>query len=363
MIFNLLLCVSILLIYFVTHLGGRDKKVKDKMFLLITFILLFILVASREFTIGNDTPSYLDIYNRCNIYKWGVFSKTGYYEPGYLALNVILNYLHVSPRLFLTILALIFNYAIYKFIKDNSSNYLMSVLLYINLLYFYQSMNILRQFFALSIILLFGYKLIKEKKLKKYIITVLFAALFHSTALFAIFLYPLCHLRHSRKMIALIIIGAIVGTLLLNQVYPIIASLLNREEFYINMMGEAKLGNIIKTLIFLSMYLFSLIIIKRNERQNYNSYLNILLFTTAIFFTSINMAVLSRAGQYFSIISLISLPNMIESNIKESKVLVRSSIVTLFMIYSSIIIVNKPEWNSAYNYKSCLLPESTYICE
>lgn len=363
MIFNLMLSLSIVLIYLLTRIGKRSKKTKDRIFLVIVFVLLFVIVASREMTMGNDTTSYLKMFENSNNSGWDILGVNNHIERGYLAFNVLLGYLHVTPRIFICIMALIFCGTTYKFIKENSHNYLMSVLMFINLLLFYDSMSAMRQFMALSIILYFGFKFIKEKKLFKYILTVLFAMLFHSTALLTIFIYPMYHIKYSRKIDLIIVLCSIIGLILLGEIYPFIASIFNRGGFYVDMIGDAKLGNAISMVIFLSMYLFSIFITKRDERQKYSFYLYTLLFTSMLYLVSINMAVLSRVALYFAFLSIVSLPNIIEANMKESRVVTESIIVGLFILYASIVIVNKPEWNSAYNYKTCLMPESGYVCE
>lgn len=363
MIFNLILCLSIVCIYLLTHIGKRDKKIKDRLFLVIVFLLLFVLVASREMTIGNDTASYLNIFKSSSEHGWDILNVNNYIERGYLAFNALLGYLHITPRIFMCIMALIFCGCTYKFIKENSHNYLMSVLMFINLMFFYDSMSLMRQFMALSIILYFGFKFIKEKKLLKYILTIVFAMLFHSTALLAIFIYPIYHMKYSRKLVLITMVCSAIGLILLGEIYPFIASIFNRDGFYASMIGDAKLGNIISMAMFLLMYLFSTFVVKKNEKQKYSFYLYSLLFTSMLYLVSINMAVLSRAALYFAFLSIVSLPNIIESNMKESKIVVESTVIGLFMLYASIIMVNKPEWNSAYNYKTCLIPEKEYVCE
>lgn len=363
MIFNLLLCIAIIVIYALTHIKKKRKQANDKKFLIVSFLLLFVLAATREFYIGNDTMGYLNLFEQCKEYGWEIFSINHYYETGFLALNVILGYLNISASFFLGIFALFFSYAVYKFIRDNSKNYLVSTLLYVNLMYFYQSMSMMRQFLALSIILLFGFKFIKEKKIIKYIGVVIAATFFHSTAILAIALYPIFHMKYKRKTVAILCVATIVIAALLANIYPILAQALNRETAYLEMIGETKLGNTISMLIFLVMYVFSVLVIKKDEKQKYGFYLYSMLFAAAIFCISINMAVLERAAQYFSIISIISLPTIIEDNFKESKLLLNTIVVSLFITYASTIMINKPEWNSAYNYKTCLLPEDGYVCE
>ena len=365
MIFNLVICAIIVAIYLLTHIGKRSRKTKDKLFLTVVFVLLFVIVAFREMTMGNDTAPYLDIFKSAENQGWGILNGNAYMERGYLAFNVLLAQLHITPRIFLCIMAFISCGAIYKFIKDNSNNYLMSTLMFVNLLFFYNSMSLMRQFTALAVILFFGFKFIKEKKFLKYLLTIAFAMFFHYTALLAIFIYPIYHMKYSRKVVLTVIICSVIGLLLLDQIYPFIASVFNRDGFYVDMIGETKLGNIVSMFIFLAMYLFSLFVVKQTERQKYGFYLYTLLFASMICLVSINMAVLSRAALYYTTLSIVSLPNIIEANIKESKIIIQSIIVGLLILYSSIIMVNKPEWNSAFNYKSCIMPElgEGYVCE
>lgn len=363
MIFNLVLCLIIVIVYVLTRLIDKDKKTKNKLFLRVTFVLLFVVMASREMTVGSDTDEYLALFEKCSLYKWDILNMSTHFEKGYLVLNVLLSYLHISPRVFLCIMSFIFSYAVYKFIKDNSDNPLMSVLLFINLLFLYQSMNIMRQFLALSVILLFGFNFIKNKQLIKYVVAVLVASLFHTTALIALFIYPIYHLRYSKKIVLIAILIAIFGSILLSQIYLPLSSLLGREAYYVDMIGEAKLGNLISTLIFLSMYVFSLLVTAGKDRQKYSFYLYSLLFAAVFYCVSINMAVFSRVSQYYAIFSIIALPNIIEANIRESKIIVESLIVGLFITYASIVMINRPEWNSAYDYKTCLMPGEGYVCE
>lgn len=363
MIFNCILCLFIICFYLITHIDSKNKETKDKLFLIITFFVLFILVGTRAMNVGNDTLSYLDLFKKSSIFKMSILDSNTYYEKGYLIFNVLLSYISSSSRFFMFAMSLIFNYAVFKFIKDNSKNYLLSVLMYINLLFFYQSMTMMRQFLALSIVLLFSFKYVKEKNLVKFLISIIVASLFHSTALIAVFIYPIYYLNYNRKRVLIIIIASIFALLSLNQIYPLIASILNKETYYITMVGETKLANIISTLIYSIMYIFSLCIVKQDKRQKYGFYLYSLLFASTICFVSINMAVLSRVSQYYAILSIIALPNLINLNLKNNKTIINMVIVLFMMLYSSIVMIYRPEWNSAFNYKSCIISQNEYYCK
>lgn len=363
MIFNLLLSLFIVVVYFLTRIGDGKKKTKDKVFLTIVFIVLFVIVAFREMTVGSDTSEYIRFYERCGTYGWRMLEINDYFEYGYTVFNIVLNGINISPRVFLCIIAFITNFAIYWFIKQNSNNYLMSVLIFINLLFFYESMNTMRQFLALSMVLLFGFKAVKERRLFRFIIVTVIASLFHSTALLMLLLYPVYRLKYTRKRVIAIIAMTVIIAFSLNQIYPFIVSILDRGTYYLEKIGDIKLGNIIMTIAFLAMYLFSLIVIDRREKPKYSFYLYVLLFSVALSFISINMSVLNRASQYYAIFSIVALPNIIEANIVRSKKTIETSIVGLFMVYSSVIMINKPEWNTAFDYRTCLIQEEGYVCK
>ena len=80
MIFNMILCAFIVIVYLLTRLGKMNKKTKNKLFLIIVFVALFIIIASREMTVGNDTSAYLDLYKKCDLHKWEILDMNSYFE-------------------------------------------------------------------------------------------------------------------------------------------------------------------------------------------------------------------------------------------------------------------------------------------
>lgn len=360
--FNICLCFAIFVIYLLTHISTRSKKLNDNLFLVISFFILFIFVAFRKTNIGNDTTEYIKIFKNICTYKWDFLNMNSRYEVGYIVINVLLSYISSNARFFLVIMSFIFNFSVYKFIKENSKNYLFSVIIYINLLFFYQSMTMMRQFLALSVILL-SFNFVKEKKFIKYFFAVLLAATFHTTAILGIFIYPMYNMKFYEKRVFLFSIITIFAFMILDKVFPYLAMITNRGEFYNQTVGEIKLANIILFLIYLTFLIFSLVIVSKKEQKSNHFYLYNFTFSALFYALSIHTAVLARAGQYFAIFSIISLPNIICYNIKNKK-LIYEFVISLFLIlYSSIIMIYRPEWNSAYNYESCIGSWHDINCE
>ncbi len=367
MIFNITLILSIIILY-LFFIGTRISKNKELIFLRIVFIAFFILVAFREMTMGNDTQMYLRLFKECSLYKWDIYKFDSYFENGYLTLNILLSYISDSSRFFMIVMSGIFNYFWYKFIKENSNNYLLSVIMYIGLLFFYTSMTMMRQFTALSI-MLYSTKFAREKKIIPFLFLVILASTFHSSAYVAILYYPILNMKFNYKIAFIIIIIGILASLNIGPLFDFIASIIGRTNYYTNRVGSDSISNIIYTLIYGIMLIFGLYEInKRNNNKNNkenNFYLYSLLFAMLINMLGINMNIMSRVALYFDALAIISFPNLIQENISiiNNKRIINIVFIIFFILYSSSIIYFKPEWNSAYNYKSCIFPKDGYVCK
>ena len=361
MIFHLCLFCGIIVAYFLICSNKRTQK-RELLFLRLVFLAFFVIMATRGFTIGTDTPMYLKLFKKCAQGMWGVVKFGGYFEPGYLALNVILSYLSKRMRFFIVITSLIICGSFYRFIKENSKNYFLSVLIFVGLLFIYSAMNITRQFIAISIVLL-GFKYIKEKKLIEYILVVVAASFFHSSAWTALIVYPLCNLKYSRAKIVLLSMIGIVAAIMIESISNSFMNMIGRTNYYESRIGVSNMGNLFTSLLFLTAFVFARFVVakKKGEQERFSDedsmYLLTLFGTSVISFVGVQMDVMSRTICYLSILSMISIPNITEIYLlknSKNKLIIVTLIVLLLFSYSSGIIILKPEWNTAYDYKSCL---------
>ena len=368
MVFNFLLILFTLLLYLIINNIHVEKEKRKIYFLRIIFIVFFILVAFREMTIGNDTQMYLNLFKKCSVHKWSMVKTGGYFEVGYLALNTIISYISNNPRFFMVIMSGIFNYCSYKFIKDNSNNYLFSCIMYICLLFIYTSMTMMRQFTALSILLL-GTKYAKEKKLIKFFLIVLLASLFHSSAYVALLYYLIYNMKYTKNKVFIIVIIGIIASVNIGSFFDYIANFIGRVNYYSDRVDSNSVSNVIYTIIYFLMYLFALYEINKSnnnagDKRKKDFYLLSLLFAAIINMLGIKMNIMSRVALYFDVLTIVSLPNIIHDNVYniDNRKKINIAFLLVFTLYSSTIIYYKPNWNSAYNYKSCLFPHDDYIC-
>ena len=229
--------------------------------------------------------------------------------------------------------------------------------MFICLLFFYGAMNTLRQYMAMSIVLL-GFSFVKSKKLIPYVFTVIIASLFHSTALVGFLLYPLYNIKYTNFRIIIIFIAAFLTNRYVLLITNTIYKMMGKTNYYVNRVGMENIANLILMVVYLTIFLFSLYEVKKyktNKKEN-DFYLYIFIMASAASLVAANMNVLSRITDYFACFSIICLPNIIEDNIKrkDTKFFVNGILVFALLTYSSVIIHFRPEWNTAYNYKSII---------
>ena len=176
-------------IYFLTHNKHYNN---DKLFLLLSFILLFGIAAMRDESTGVDLPNYKTYYTSYSNLPIIEQIKMNYFEPGYLIYSHIIYLIsNGSFRVLMIITSFISYLGVFIFIKNFSNNKLLSVILYICIGYYIAPFSGLRQCIALSMVFI-SYKFIINRDFKKFIILLLLAFAFHKSALVflpAYFLY------------------------------------------------------------------------------------------------------------------------------------------------------------------------------
>jgi len=365
MIFNFTLFLLMSILYIIlTFKNNSDKR--QKVFLIIAVSILFLLVALRDESMGNDTIKYLDLYSKCAKEKWNMHIFGGYYEPGYLVFNILLSYISPSRRFFMVIMSFLFNVAVYRFIKNNSKNYLLSILAYIGLLFFYSSMTMMRQFLAMSLVLE-SIRFAQEKKLIPFIIIIILALTMHSTAILAIMIYPIFNIKYKPNRVLIILASSVVATLFIGSIYTTLMAVLGRNSYYVLRIGNSE--NITSVTNFTIYSIINILLIRsiKNNKpttsKNTTPYIYSATASSAISIMATRMNILSRADDYYSILLIAGIPNMIEElHKKRNKKTAKLLFITFLIAFSSTIIIMRPEWNTAYNYKPCFSTETPISC-
>ena len=319
MIYYLALVGILILSYFIV----RPLKHGRFVYLAIVFISLSVLACLRDESVGIDTEQYFKTYKSFATLKYSEIKLGMVYEPGYLAYIITLNKINKDPRFLEVVTYLFINFAIVRFIHKNSKNYFISSLIYVMSCQFLASMCMMRQFIAISIVLLFFDGLTRRKYIR-FILAVLVATTFHYFAAMFLLL-PIFRLitKLSKKQLVLIGLLFIPIFIFLPQIImKIITSVANYGDYvdYLKSVGEMN-GTLrfppmlLIFLVILFPYLFNIKSLYYNkEILTFNgkdySYLNIIyIFLACLIILAGRFSLFTRFYYYFTPFMVLA-PNM-----------------------------------------------------
>ena len=297
----------------------------EKIALVFLAVLLPSLLAGlRSYEIGSDTSGY-GVYwfdQAVRFKNWFSFIKyaKGYsIDYGYATLNFLASRLGHDAHIFFFILCFLELCALYQIAKQNCPKGAISVSFMVYfLLYFNESMNTMRQFPAILIVL-YSYRFIKEKKVIPFLLCVILAMQFHVTAIFAVVLYPIAWLarnRFSKLNLLLITIGILIASFSFEFAFRILGTFgfnLLRYEHYINSTEGG--GKFIRLILFGGIWLFYMLNkdsyrkIKKDEANVFLFYSTISLAFTSLMFLGLSNFII-RMSYYFDFFVMIYLPSI-----------------------------------------------------
>lgn len=348
-----------LLIIVVTIQGLLCLKNNNKIFLFIIFFELFFISGFRNWNIGNDTKNYINVF----VAITSNLDLSSHMEKGYLLFNKALSLFTDNPQSILLVTSFLILGIILYFIYKYSKFIFLSTLLFV-ILQFAITLNIVRQYMALIIVLL-GFKFVIKRQFIPFFLFCLLATTFHTSAIVAIVFYFIYPLNIKIKNIIVILVLTFLIFIFIAPFLDKIFQILGRYQSYIGsrLLGEEiKLASIMKTFVNFGVFLFCFIsyfFISKHENFNENFILRpqflliCSLLALCVQFISIRGTVLERIAFYFSFFNIVSLPAFINCYSKNIKFLIGFIIVAFFIIYASIIFIYRPEWNYVLPFEFC----------
>lgn len=313
MIYYLLL-IGMICLFRLISLKFKTKN-SLKWFYFATTILVILFQGFRSFTVGTDLKTYIPAYSQIG----SDFSNINYFnfEIGYVILNKILNLFGTSERVFLIVVAAIIQVPIFLTLYKYSESPLLSVLIYFSFGNFIMTFSGLRQSIAMSICFL-SYFLIKNKKFLKFLFLIVFASLFHKSALFFLVVYPAYYTKMKKEYLPFVIIGLILLYAFKNQIILFLSELYYGEVYKIS-------NNDSYTMFLIYLILFFVSFFNKKPNEDYNGLRNILLILVCVYSLSSAHSYIVRIALPLSLFTTIFVPKIINSFSfdKNTKILVR----------------------------------------
>ena len=347
----------------------NKSKILTIVFSILSILSLSFIGGMRDLTIGTDIAVYGKWYFNiaCQYSSLKGYLKAINSDFLYLLLNFIVSRFTKDINIFLFVSQIIVNSLVFITIYKNREHcpMWMAMLVYCTI-YYCRNYNFLRQSLALAIIF-YSFRYLYSKNIIKYVICVVIAGLFHSSAYIAILFYIINYIMTTKSkktqiifsyvviFFSLFIVVYIVETLeilnnfnLLNERYYIytIKYLKNFTDFYL-----------IETMfrvLFIVWYIISMK--KINEYDKFNKTLGLLIILDCILIQFKNTLQYSeRISYYFGYAQILLLPQLTSVlKTKNQKIVFNSilSIVLFAYFYYEFVICR---FGAAYPYTSSIL--------
>lgn len=315
-----------------------NRNIGYSIFMILS-MLFPIVAAGIRYNVGVDFGSYVVIYNIIENSSFWQNIKTG--EVGFVFLNMASEHIFNSPQgvsLFSSIITIGFLYAA---IRDHESkiSFSLALFLYFTKLYPF-SLNVMRQSIAISIIF-YAYKYIVNRDLKKFLIFVAIAALFHTSAIIVIPFYFINGVKQKRSLL-IKVTGFFLCIIVVLNVNTILEKMgkidvISKYSVYSELISKnhISLSSLLSQIIIIFLIIvFWKSLIKRDERVELYFWLYIFGFILTLAENQIQYA--GRIGMYFTILSIILIPYLLK--IIKNKV-IRNSIKVVIIAYGLSLFI------------------------
>lgn len=305
------------------------------------FVILFLMLALRHLTVGRDLGGYSYMFDRISQFGWKeMFSYS--IETAYTLLNKAVLLLHGNFRVLLVSVGLLTILPTARQYIKHSEDPILTISLFICMSTFFMLFSGLRQ--SISIALGFvAFAFTREKKLVPFVLIVILAVLFHTTAFMLAFMYPLYHARITKKWL-LAVVPAMLALFVFNrQVFGFLTTVLSLFTNYIGSIGST---NAYTMLILFSLFSVYSFVIADEEKldQDTIGMRNFLLFATALQMFAPLHATAMRMNYYYIIFIPLLIPKLIANrNVRWSQVALLSRYVMIVFFIAYFFINAQPQ--------------------
>ena len=345
-------CYYLLIAFCTVFISNNRSRKKKYVSFFILFLGLFLIVGLRNPSMGADLKpgvfeGYLGRFQYIAGQDWRYLLfdgrnayELGSYETGYVALNKLIGLFGTSYQHLIICVTFFSLFPIFLVYRKHSQKFEFSIIIYLALTCFLAVFSALRQACAIAICFC-SYRFLKEKKLIPFVLVVLFASLFHKTALLFLLAYPFYRIRISRKtrLFTLGLIGIVF--LLRTQIFKLVVNILGKDY-------EVDNNGAIMFLLFLIVLYVALTLFSKNEKET-NSLMNIfLLLILCQCFAGVHSFV-ARVGYYFMPFLGLLIPKSLKGMKVGNKIVFAPIFISFFVVYGLYAIYSSGDsWAMAY---------------
>jgi transmembrane protein EpsG len=320
--------------------NGSLMSIKPNKLFAFGTMLSFIFVSGLRNNIG-DTPFYKHTYV-INDFNWEFVKAQD--EVGFAVLQMILKRYSDDPQILIFTTALITNVLIIIGLYKYSRLFELSIYVYITGGLFLVTMNGIRQCLATAIIFI-GTKYLINGNWFKYILIVIFASLFHQSALILIPIYFLVRYKAWTKATLILLSFSVIIVLGFNQFSKVLFSVIENSQYGVYSQFDEGGASVIRVFVF-AMPLVIAFFGREKLREIYpeSDYIvNMALIGLSFMIISTSNWIFARFNIYFELYQIILISWIVKVFREKDQRLVYYAIILCYFayyFYESVINLN-----------------------
>lgn len=311
---------------------------RERLFYIGTILILIFFAGFRgDFTEDyNSYSQFFEVINNEYSFK-EIWTGNFYNEKGFIFLVKILGSIFNQPVFFMFFMSTVTIICFVREFQNSSKMFWLTILMFVSLGLYYDSFNISRQIMSSGIVFM-GSKYLYDKKYWRYIVFVLFASLFHRTALFVIPFSFVLSLKVNKRNLSILAIIGIVAVVLLPRIVDIVQQNFGFYTGFTYGMGGGSWKALLLPLCLLLFCGYSFLLGKTELDINAKGN-NVLINATVLYFLFIllgtQIQMVARLASFFQPYVYILVPNILYEyqNPKEEAV---------FLVYVTVLSILYP---------------------
>lgn len=342
-------------------LSEKAKNRKIKICFQVLSAIPFFIVSAIRYNVGTD---YASRYA-------GEFVKI---RRGYIPTNLEIGYLGLvrlcllfsdSSNLLFVLTSTIIIFSIFLMIFKYSKNKLLSIFIFFAGCFFFQSLNIVRQYIAVCMILIF-YQLLIDKKYKSMIVTIILAISMHTTSIISIIAILLTkRIIEKPKMVFIMMLIILLFSGIFNEAVGVLIAN-TRFSVYMGSVFDRSEIKYTALVVNIALYIICYYLAKKKKEITRTDIIYINLLGMAVLVSTLGSVhyLFNRVAYYFSIIQILAVPQFISSapkiltlKLKNKNILIRTQAV--LMTFVVILLTANITYTNIMNNDDGVLPYKT----
>ena len=317
----------------------KNDKRRQRNFIILALLPIFFLMALRNpYSYTGDVYNYHRYFMNVGKTNWAnIFSLIDRFEVGYVVLNKILYTICPWDQAIIVFEAAFCLISVGIFIYRNTDQPFYSILAYMSLGIMNMQMTGFRQGLAISM-LMYSVEFIKRKKVVRFAIIVVLAALFHKTSIIFLFAYFVLNRRLSIPWQIVLAGFTVAAGYFMGIILKFSIDLFELDEYSLGYPGSI-FGGIVMIIFFISVLIISFI--NNNRKTKKEDYLFLNMTEVGVFIYILRYIALSmeRISLYFSFGFINALPNTLDEvenlTVRDLLKIAYSLVMSMYLIYTA----------------------------